>query len=87
MAELIKEERYLFFVGAKEHVLRVHELLWGSTAWPERFRVHVHGSYRRDGKDFYGTTAREAVELATEYLSSPVCEARPAPGLMSGHVN
>ncbi len=78
MAELIKEERFLFFVGTKEHVLRVQELLWGSTAWPERFRIHVHGSYRRDAQNFYGTTAREAVERAIEYLSSPIREAGPS---------
>jgi hypothetical protein len=79
MAELIKEERYLFFAGAKEHVLRVQQLLWGSTAWPERFRVHVHASYRRGAKNFYGATAREALERAMEYLSSPVSEAGPSP--------
>jgi len=28
MAELTKEERFLFFVGTTEHVLRVQELLW-----------------------------------------------------------
>jgi len=79
MAELIREERYLFFSSTKEHVLRVQELLWGSPAWPERFRIHVHAYYRRDAKNFYGTTAREAVERAIEYLSTPVCDAWPAP--------
>ena len=76
MTELIKEERFLFFVGTKQHVLRVQELLWGSTAWPERFRVH--GSYRRNAQNFYGTTAREAVERAIEYLSFPIREAGPS---------
>jgi hypothetical protein len=79
MAELTKEERFLFFVGTTEHVLRVQELLWGSTAWPERFRIHVHGSYRRDAKNFCRPTARQAVERAIAYLSSPVCEAWPSP--------
>jgi hypothetical protein len=77
MAEFIKEERFLFFVGTKEHVLRVQELLWGSMAWPERFRIH-DGSYRRDAQNFYGTTAREAVERAIEYLSSPIREVGPS---------
>jgi hypothetical protein len=44
MRELLKEERYVFFFGTKEHVLRVKELLWGSTAWPEKFRIHVRAS-------------------------------------------
>jgi hypothetical protein len=44
MRELLKEERYVFFFGTKEHVLRVQELLWGSTAWPEKFRIHVRAS-------------------------------------------
>jgi hypothetical protein len=87
MAELIREERYRFFAGTKEHVLRVQELLWGSPAWPERFRIHVHASYGRDGKNFYGTTAREAVERAIEYLSSPVFEAGPPPSLVPKHFN
>ena len=72
MGELIKEERYVFYVGTKEHVLHVQELLWSSTGWPERFRIHVSAPYTRDGKNFYGTTAREALEQAIEYLSSPV---------------
>jgi hypothetical protein len=79
MPELIKEERYLFFLGTKEHVLRVQELLWGSTGWPEKFRIHVHASYNRDGKNFYGATAREAVERAIEYLSSQVHGTGPSP--------
>jgi hypothetical protein len=78
MRELLKEERYVFFFGTKEHVLCVQELLWGSTAWPEKFRIHLHASYNRDGKNFYGTTAREAVERAIEYLSSSVHGATPS---------
>jgi hypothetical protein len=72
MADLIKEERYTFFDGTKEHVLRLQELLRGSTVWPEKFRIHVHASYRREAKDFFETTAHEAIERAIEYLSSPV---------------
>jgi hypothetical protein len=78
MYELLKEERYVFFFGTKKYVLRVQELLWGSTAWPEKFRIHLHASYNRDGKNFYGTTAREAVERAIEYLSSSVHGATPS---------
>jgi hypothetical protein len=72
MAELIKEERYIFVAGGKERVFRVEELVWGTIAWPERFRILVTDSPRRDGRKVYGMTAREAVERAIEYLSSPV---------------
>jgi hypothetical protein len=87
MGDLIREERYLFFVGTKEHVLRVQELVWGSTTWPERFRICLPAAYTRDSKKFYGTTAREAVERAIEYLSSPVCEARLSPSPMRERLN
>jgi len=87
MGDLIKEERYVFFVGTTEHVLRVEELVWGSTTWPERFRVHVSAVRTRDGRKFYGTTAREALERAIEYLSSPVCEARLAPSPVRERLN
>jgi|SRR5579859_496817 len=72
VAELIREERYIFSVGTKEHVLRAQELVRGSTGWPERFRVQVQASFAQEGKTFYGTTAREAVELAIQYISAPL---------------
>ena len=87
MGDLIREERYLFFVGTKEHVLCVQELVWGLTTWPERFRICVPAAYTRDSKKFYGTTAREAVERAIEYLSSPVYEARLSPSPMRERLN
>ncbi len=87
VGDLIKEERYFFFVGTNEHALRVEELVWGLTTWPEKFRVRVPAACTRDSKEFYGTTAREAVERAIEYLSSTVCEARLAPSLARRHLN
>jgi hypothetical protein len=74
MAELIKEERYIFSAGAKEYVSRVQELVWGTMAWPERFRIDVPTSHAR-GRKAYGMTAREAVERAIVCLSSPIFEA------------
>jgi hypothetical protein len=71
----------------KNIVLRVEELVWGSTTWPERFRVRVPAARTRNSRKFYGTTAREAVERAIEYLSFPVCEARLAPSLVRGRLN
>ena len=68
MAYLIKEDRYIYFVGAKKHTLRVHELLWGSPAWPGRFRIQVPASKERDGKEFYGKNALEVVDRVIEYL-------------------
>ena len=75
MAELLKEERYIFFLGTTEYVLRVQELIKGSSLWPERFRIQVAASYSRAGRKFYGTTSQEVVALATEYLSLAVPEA------------
>ena len=79
MTEMIKEERYIFLVGTTEHVLRVQELVWGSTAWPQKFRIEVPASFTRTGKKFYGATAREAIERATQYLTSPFWESSPSP--------
>jgi|HubBroStandDraft_4_1064222.scaffolds.fasta_scaffold748220_1 hypothetical protein len=79
MAELIKEERYIIFLGATEYVLRVQELIKGSSLWPARFRIHVAAASSRAGRKFYGATAQEAVERATEYLSLAVHEALPRP--------
>ncbi len=58
-------------MAEKEHVLRVQELLSGTAGWPQRFRIHVHAPYPRDAKDIFGTPAREAIEQAIEYLTSP----------------
>lgn len=76
MAYLIKEDRYIYFVGAKKHALRVHELLWGSPAWPGRFRIQVPASKERDGKEFYGKSALEVVDRVIEYL---YCHSSGAP--------
>lgn len=70
MPELIKEERYILRVGTEEHVLRVQQLLQGSTPWSERFRIELPASRTRNARKFYGTTAREVVDLAVEFLSS-----------------
>ena len=79
MGELIKEERYIFSQGPQEHVLRVQELLSGPVAWPERFCIHLPASHTQPAKKFYGTTAREAVDLAIEFLSSDSSEAGTSP--------
>jgi len=70
MAELIKEERFIYFIATEEHVLRVQELIGGSSVWPDSYRISVPGSGSRDARKFYGRTAREVLEKATEYLSS-----------------
>jgi hypothetical protein len=70
MATILKEERYIAYIGTEEHVLRVQELLGGSEAWPERFRVQIPASRERPSRTFYGSTGRGVVEQATEYLSN-----------------
>ena len=77
MAELIKEERYIFSIGTEEHVLRVQELVSGSTPWPEPFRTHLPASNFREARKFHGRTALAAADRATEYISSTVREVPP----------
>jgi hypothetical protein len=72
MTYALREERYIVFVGAEEHDLRVQELVSGATVWPESFRIQVPASSTGDGQTFYGATAREAVTRAMQYLSTPV---------------
>jgi hypothetical protein len=79
MANLVKEDRYIYFVGAKKHFLRVHELVWGSAAWPGRFHVHVPSSQERAGKEFYGKSALQVVDRAIEYLYCHAPESAPSP--------
>ena len=76
MAYLIKEDRYTYLAGAKKHYLRVQELVWGSPAWPGRFRTQVPASKERDGKEFYGKNALEVVDRVIEYL---YCHSSKAP--------
>lgn len=66
---LIKEERYMFYLGMEQQVLRVKELISGSEQWPERFRALLATSRTREAKTIYGSTAREAAERAVVYLS------------------
>jgi hypothetical protein len=69
MAAMIKEERYIVYIGTEEHVMRVQELLWGLDSWPERFRVLLPASKESTATTIYGSTGREAAERATEFLS------------------
>jgi len=68
MATMIKEDRYVVYIGSEEYVLRVQELLWGLDPWPERFRVLLPASNEWTATTMYGSTAREAAERTMEYL-------------------
>ena len=70
MATLIREERYILRSGTEENILRVQELVWGSESWPERFRVELPAAHGHKPAKFYGTSAREVVELAADFLAS-----------------
>ena len=72
MANLIREERYIFQIGTEEHILRVQEIISGAEAWRERFRIQVAASHTREAKTFYGTTSQAVVRRAVEFLSSSV---------------
>lgn len=69
MATMIKEERYIVYLGTEEYVLRVQELLGGLEPWPDRFRAQIPASAERNATTVYGSTGREVAERATEYLS------------------
>src|SRR5258708_34036690 len=68
MAYLIKEDRYIYFVGAKKHALRLHELLLRSPAWPGRFHIPVPASKDADGNEVSGESALEGVSRVNEYV-------------------
>ena len=69
MATMIREEKYILYLDTEEHVLRVQELVWGLEPWPEKFRALLPASRRWTATMVYGSSGREAVEQAMEYLS------------------
>jgi hypothetical protein len=69
MTTLIKEERYICYLGMEQHVLRVEELISSSEQWPEPFRVRLAASHRREAKTIYGSTTVEAAERAVSFIS------------------
>ncbi len=69
MSTLIKEEKYILYLGTEEHVLRVQNLVWGLEPWPEKFRALLPPSRRWTATVVYGSSGREAVERAMEYMS------------------
>src|SRR5258706_9190113 len=83
MATMIKEEKYVVYVGTEEYVLHVQELVWGLEPWPERFRAQLPMSRDWTATVVYGSTGREAAERATQiselrYGSSYPSESRKA---------
>ena len=75
MAELIREDCYIFSVGLEKHILRVQELISAPTDWPCAFRIQLLASPERGAKSFYAATLREVLGLAVAYLSEPLTEA------------
>lgn len=69
MATTIREERYIVYIGAEEHVLRVQELLQGLEPWPAKFRTQIPASAERQATTLYGSTEKEVVERVTEFLA------------------
>jgi hypothetical protein len=68
MAAMIKEERYVVYIGDKKHVLHVQELLWGLGPWPERFRAEIPQYAESKAVTVYGCTEREVAERVVEHL-------------------
>ena len=50
---LIKQERFICYLGMEQQVLRVDELISGSEQWPERFRALLAASHTREAKTIY----------------------------------
>jgi phenylacetate-coenzyme A ligase PaaK-like adenylate-forming protein len=69
MATVIREEKYILYLATEEHILRVQELVWGLEPWPEKFRALLPESPRWTATMVYGSSGREAVGQAMEYLS------------------
>jgi hypothetical protein len=69
MATMIREDKYILYVGTEEYVLPVQELLLGLEPWPERFRALLPASKEWTATTVYGSSGREAAERAMEYLS------------------
>jgi phenylacetate-coenzyme A ligase PaaK-like adenylate-forming protein len=69
MSAIIREERYILYVGLKEHVLRVQQLISSSESWPEGFRVLIPASVDMQATSVYGSTAKEVAERAFAYLA------------------
>jgi len=73
---LLKEHRYMFLVGATDHVFRVEELVKGTAGWPGRFRLKLAASSLWEAQTFYGESCRDVAEKAF---------AGPEPALLETH--
>lgn len=69
MRTLIREERYVSWIGTTDYILRVEELIEGTEAWPAGFRIRLPASHFRKSKTVYGNTALDAVRKAIEYIA------------------
>jgi len=73
MATMIREDKYILYVGTEEYVLPVQELLSGLEPWPEKFRALLPASREWTARTVYGSSGREAAERAMEYLTLYSC--------------
>jgi len=69
---LLKEHRYMFLVGATDHVFRVEELVKGTAGWPGRFRLKLAASSLWEAQTFYGESCRDVAEKACQFLALEV---------------
>ena len=67
---LLREHRFKFFVGAREYVFRVDELITGVTSWPDRCRLQLPASACTEAKIFYGASCEEVAEKAAGFMAS-----------------
>jgi hypothetical protein len=71
MNNILREERYIVVVGAREHVFRIQELLSDNALCaPGRFRLDLPASDSYNARTFHGNSSLEVAKQAVDYLES-----------------
>jgi len=71
MNNILREERYIVVMGAREHVFRIQELLSDSAPCaPGRFRLDLPASDSYRARTFQGNSSLEVAKQAVDYLES-----------------
>jgi hypothetical protein len=75
MNNILREERYIAIVGAREHVFRIQELLSDNAPCAlGRFRLDLSASDSYKARTFHGNSSHEVAKQAVDYLESSVVQ-------------
>jgi hypothetical protein len=66
---LLKEHRFTFVAGVEIHLFRIEELVGGVAFWPQRFRLQLPASCRREAKTIYGEDCDEVAQEAADVMA------------------